>query len=107
MPYLGFGKPFEEQPYKGFFDPLNSVAITTSFVTEENKDITYITYNKEDNAWLFFSNDEYNDFEKVMRVVKFSDIILLDSSILEIQEIPEGYYATRNNKTENWKIKKL
>ena len=106
MPYLGFGKPFEEQPYKGYADPLNTVAITTSFVTENKHDITFVAYNKEDNSWQFFSNDAIEDFEIVMRIVKLKDIIVLDSSILEIEEIPNGFCAVRESRGVAWTIQK-
>jgi len=106
MAYLGFGKPFEEQPYKGYADPLNTVAITTRFVVEDKHDITFVAYNKEDNSWQFFSNDIVEDFEEVMRIVKLKDIIVLDSSILEIEEIPNGFCAVRESRGVAWTIQK-
>jgi hypothetical protein len=106
MAYLGFGKPFEEQPYKGFNDPLNTIVVTTSFVSEEKKDITYAAYNKEEHCWQFFSDDDIENFETAMRIVKLSEIILIDSSILELEEIPEGYCAKRERKGLDWVIQK-
>lgn len=106
MAYLGFGKPFEEQTYKGFNDPLNTIVVTTKFITEDKLDITYAAYNKEEHCWQFFSNDEIENFEVSMRIIKLSEIIIIDSSILELEEIPEGYCAKRESRAMPWVIHK-
>ncbi len=106
MAYLGFGKPFEEQPYKGFNDPLNTIVVTTKYVTEYKKDITYAAYNKEEHCWQFFSDDVIEDFEASMRIIKLSEIILIDSSVLELEEIPEGFCAKRESRGTAWVIQK-
>ena len=64
-------KPLPKQslPFKKFTDSLNTTVFTSKFVVIDKKDITIIRHETEDGAWIFFSNDEYNDYEKVSKVI--------------------------------------
>lgn len=94
-----------EQIKMEFNEPLNTAVFTTKFVLEENRDITNVTH-EEDGAWQFFSDDEFEDFEKVAKVVGLGEIIEIDDSILALAEMPEGYYAYRESRYSNWEIRK-
>ena len=98
---LGFGKS-NAQTKKEFADALNTVVFTTKYVTEDNKEITYVTHELEDGSWQFFSDDEFEDFTKVAKLVTLSNIIRIDKTVLDIADLPLGYYATRKNKKEKW-----
>ena len=76
---------------------------TTKFVLE-GKTITYVTHELEDGAWQFFSNDPFDNFEDVAKIVGLQEIYDLDVTLLEIADLPPGSYATRKNKTDNWTI---
>jgi hypothetical protein len=101
--FLGFGKS-NAQTKKEFKDPLNTAVFTTKYVIEDNKDITYVTHELEDGSWQFFSDDKFEDFTKVAKLVTLSNIIKSDKTVLEIADLPLGYYATRENRNEKWKI---
>jgi hypothetical protein len=92
---------------KTFKDPLNTAVFTTKFVIVDKKDITMVRHESDDGAWTFFSNDEYQNYEDVAKIVGLSEIIEIDSTILEIADLPEGYYASRNTKEDDWKVEKL
>lgn len=96
----------EQQNRFEFNEPLDSAVFTTKFVLEENREITYVTHEEEDGAWQFFSDDEFEDFEKVARIIALGEIIEMDKSILALAEMPKGYYAYRKFKESNWEIKK-
>ncbi|OAQ38180.1 hypothetical protein A5893_15390 [Pedobacter psychrophilus] len=91
---------------KTFTDPPNTAVFTTKFVIFDNKDITHVTHEIEDGAWQFFSDDEFEHFEDVAKIVGLQEIIKRDNSILELADLPLGYLATRKNKDEKWEIKK-
>lgn len=91
---------------KKFDDPLNTAVFTTKFVIKDKKEITYVTHDEDDGAWQFFSNDKWEKFEDVVMIVGLGTIISFDSTLLEIADLPYGYYATRESKNDKWIIQK-
>lgn len=87
------------------FEESDSTAVfTTKFVTNNKKDITRVTHEKEDGAWQFFSNDHFDNFYDVAKVVGLGEIIKMDSSILELADMKKGFVANRNSKSDKWLI---
>jgi len=91
---------------KKFKEADNTAVFTTKFVTTDKNDITRVTHEKEDGAWQFFSNDSFDHFEDVVKVVGPGDIIKIDSTALELADMKEGYYAVRQMKGAKWIINK-
>jgi hypothetical protein len=91
---------------KKFNEADNTAVFTTRFVIE-GKDITLVTHEKEDGAWQFFSDDKFDDFEDVAKVVGLGQIINIDDSVLEISDMPEGFMAYRKHKGDNWTIEEI
>lgn len=89
---------------KKFKEPDNTAVFTTKFVITDKKEITVVTHEKEDGAWQFFSEDDFDDYSKVAMIVGLGQIIKLDSSILELADMPVGYSAKRKDKGEKWVI---
>ena len=89
-----------------FNDPPNTAVFTTKFVIDEHKSITYVTHDLDDGAWQFFSDDEFDDFESVAKIVSIKQIVELDSTLLELANMPIGHYAIRENISGEWKIYK-
>lgn len=91
---------------KKFKEPLNTAVFTTKFVVEDKKTITYVTRDAEDGDWQFFSNDEYENFGDVAKLVSLGNILKLDPTLIELCDLPIGYYAERKDASENWRINK-
>ena len=89
---------------KKFKESDNTAVFTTKFVIIDKKDITTVTHEKEDGAWQFFSSDHFDHFEDVAKVVGLGEIIKIDSSILELADMPEGYIGHRKYKGDKWII---
>ena len=85
----------------------DTAVFTTIFVLEDKKTITYVSHELEDKAWQFFSDDKFDDFEKVAKVVGLQEIIDIDPTLKNIIDLDEGYYATRKSKKDNWTINKI
>ncbi len=105
MALFGFGKS-KAQSTKEFAEPLSTAVFTTKFVIEDKNPITYVSHDSEDGSWQFFSDDEFEDFEKVAKIVGLGEIIELDKTILQLADMPEGYIAYRKNKDDKWIIQK-
>lgn len=90
---------------KRFIESDNTAVFTTKFVIIDKKEITRVTHYKEDGAWEFFSNDHFDNFEDVAKIVGLGQILKMDSSILELADMEEGYVAHRKSKSDKWEIK--
>lgn len=90
---------------KTFQDSPTTAVFTTKFVIEENKVITYVTHEIEDGAWQFFSDDEFENFEDVAKIVGLQQMVDTDNSLLEIADLPMGFIATRKSKNDKWEIR--
>jgi hypothetical protein len=90
----------------GFNSNLNTAVFTTSFVLHDKKPILFVSHYDQDGTWEFLSDDEFDDFEKVAKVVSLEEIINLDPSIIELSEMEEGYHAFRKSEKDKWIIKK-
>lgn len=91
---------------KKFEDTLNTAVFTTKFVVKDGKDITYVTHDSEDGAWQFFSNDDFDNYEEVAMLVSLDEIIKIDKTVIEIADLPLGYFATRKTTKDGWMINK-
>lgn len=91
---------------KKFDESLNLAVFTSKFVILENKQIIYISHEIEDGCWQFLSNDEFENFEEVAMIVSLEEIIKLDETVLEVADLPLGYYATREKIGDKWIINK-
>ena len=92
------------QPKK-FKEADNTAVFTTKFVLNEGKEITLVYHDEDDGAWQFFSDDKFDDFENVAKIVGLSEIIDMDNSLLDLADLQEGYFAQRRSKGEKWIIK--
>lgn len=87
----------------------NSIDIavfTTKFVLDEKRPVTYVTLNIEDGSWEFFSDDEFDDFESVAKVIGFNEILEIDPTLRELVNLEPGHVASRRNIDDVWVIKK-
>jgi hypothetical protein len=86
---------------------IDTAVFTTRFVLEDKKAITYVTHEIEDGAWQFFSDDKFDDFESVAKIVGLMEIVEIDPTVIEIINMDVGHVATRKNKGDKWTIKRV
>ena len=90
-----------------FKESLNTACFTTKFVVQDNKEITNVNHYSSDGAWQFFSSDEISNLDSVVMVISLKQIVEIDSSILEIADLPPEYKAKRLRKGMPWKKEKI
>ncbi len=64
-------------------------------------DIAYVYHDEDDHGWQFHYNGEKNVADCM--VVALEEIVVLDSSVLEVADIPPGWMASREEKGAPWK----
>lgn len=92
---------------KKFKEADNTAVFTTKFVITDNKEITEVHHDEDDGTWQFFSDDNFDDFSKVAKVVGLGQITKIDSTLFEIADMPTGYVAHRKYKGDKWVIEKM
>jgi hypothetical protein len=97
-------KPMTQKKFK---EADNTAVFTTKFVINDNKQITEVHHDEEDGAWQFFSDDKFDDFSKVMKIVGLAQITKIDSTLFEIADMPTGHFARRKHKGDKWVIEKM
>lgn len=89
---------------KTFTEDLNMAVITTKFVLEKDTPILHIFHYEDDGSWQF-SGNESNLNDEDFRVVSLEEIIALDSSVLEVADLPLGGEAQREDIGNSWEIR--
>lgn len=67
---------------------------------------TEVYHEVDGGAWQFFSDDNFDDYRKVVMVVGLGQMVRHDDTILEIADIPLGYFAHRKFKGDKWIVEK-
>jgi|GEM_PF-2500463 len=86
----------------GFGESLDIYVLTSKYVLEDKKDITYISHDSEDGSWQFLSDDTIENYEADARVISLGQVIGIDSSVIEAAGLRLGSYLTRANKDSSW-----
>lgn len=87
---------------KKFKESYNTAVFTTRFVLEKKSPIL-VVFHFSDGSWQF-SGLEKNLCDNDFKVVSLKEIIELDSSLLEIANMPLGSEAKRLNPLSPWRI---
>jgi hypothetical protein len=88
---------------KEFADDLNTAVITTKYVLEGKSPILFI-FHYDDGSWQF-SGPEENLLDEDYRVLSLDEIIRMDSSVLEVADLPYEGEAYRETKRSQWNMK--
>lgn len=94
------------QAAKKFPDDPKTAVFTTKYVVDQKKVITYVSHDAEDGAWQFLSDEAIEDYVTVARVISLEQVIKLDPTLLEVADLPLGYFAERKSKKDKWVIAK-
>ena len=88
---------------KKFEDDLNTAVITTKYVLESKSPILSV-FHYDDGSWQF-SGSEEDVAEEDYRVLSLDEIIKMDSSVLEVSDLPYEGEAHRETKESKWRMK--
>ena len=83
-----------------FDQPRNCATITTKFVIEENRPVTFVSHDEDDHGWQFHSDDDAT-LEEAM-LVSLECIIALDRTLFDVADLPPGWIATRPSANAEW-----
>ena len=84
--------PFDQSP--------NTAALTTRQVLDNKAAIRVVIHYADDNSWAFLCGE--TDGEKDGRVIAMSEAVKLDSSLLQVADLPPGWRAERAGRDGEW-----
>ncbi|MCD7873256.1 MAG: DUF4261 domain-containing protein [Clostridiales bacterium] len=82
-------------------DEANTIAIVCSHILEQGAPILYVSH---DGIWQFLCGKKHSGNDA--RFVSLSSIYSFDSSVLNLADMPCGYYYVRKNLQSDWEIRK-
>jgi hypothetical protein len=83
-----------------FDQPPNCAAITMYSIAFEGAPILMVAHDEDDHGWQFLDGGEANTGRAA--VVGLSEIVELDSSVLDVADLPPGWIAWRESKASPW-----
>jgi hypothetical protein len=83
-----------------FDQPPDCVAVTTTQVLKEGRDITHVFHDADDHGWQFHYPGEKKVSDSM--VVTMKEIVRFDPSVQEIADLPPGWVATRTCRGAAW-----
>lgn len=84
-----------------FNEPKNVAVFTTKSIANRILPILKVTHDEDDGAWQFLDGISTNSYSNAV-VLALYEIVELDSSIIELADLPLGWSATRSNKNVPW-----
>lgn len=89
-----------------FEDPPETVAVTTTYVTENKYPAVYVSHEIDDDGeiiWQFHCTVVPFSMDDAL-LVRLDTIIGIDSTLKEIAHLPIGYAAKRDTVGGKWEI---
>ena len=86
-----------------FDQPRNCATFTMRQVLDGSEPILLVTHDADDHGWQFIgiSHPSMPD----ARLVKLEEIVRRDPTVLEVADLPPGWWAVRNKIGGPWKRK--
>lgn len=88
------------------FDQAENVAcFTLRQILKDGAPILYVTHDADDHGWQFLTSEHISMADAA--IVSMREIIELDSTLLEIGDMPPGHSARRKAVGEPWEIEAI
>ncbi len=84
-----------------FADPKNVAVITLKSITMGGSPILHVTHDADDGMWQFLDGSTVS--EANASVVSLETIARIDPSVMELADLPLGWYADRSAVGEPWR----
>ena len=83
-------------------DPPNVAVVTTRSIVRGGAWIAHVSHAAEDGSWQFHDSAPVEPSVDDAMVVALSGMVLCDSTLSELADLPESWRAWRNGPTAPW-----
>ena len=84
--------PFDEDP--------NVMVLTTKKIINKQEEIRTVYHDADDGMWQFLDGTDIN--EDTMAIVGLTEVIGIDKTVVEVNDLPLGWVAWREEKGKPW-----
>lgn len=84
-----------------FADPKNVAVITLKSITMGSNPILHVTHDGEDGTWQFLDGSTVSAEDA--SIVSLEEIARIDPTVMELADLPLGWYAYRSAASEPWR----
>ena len=86
--------------YWPFDQPRNCAVITIRGILDGTEPVLHVTHDEDDHSWQFLSLRAADPNEA--KVMSLAEVVAMDSSILQLADLPPGWHAWRSSITDDW-----
>lgn len=83
-----------------FKEKKTTSVFTLKQIMLENKPVLFVSHDKDDGSWQFFSGDKFKMSDAM--VVSLDEMTSKDPSLNQLFDLPRGWQASRSTVTEEW-----
>src|SRR5271157_1883643 len=83
-----------------FADSQDTVALTLERILRGDSSLVLVTHDAEDGGWQFLDGEHV--FEEDGATVLLGEMVQFDPSLLELADLPAGWYAWRAAPGQRW-----
>jgi hypothetical protein len=84
-----------------FDDPEDTEVITLGRILRGESPLRLATHDDDDGAWQFLDGEHV--FEDDAQVVLLGELVQFDPSLVELADLPRGWYAWRSAGAGSWR----
>jgi hypothetical protein len=84
-----------------FADPENLAVITVRTILHGGDPILHVVHDADDGGWQFLGWDDAREEDAV--VVSLRTAARIDASVKELADLPPGWHAWRQSRSEPWR----
>jgi hypothetical protein len=86
-----------------FAESKTHIVFTLKQIVENKEPILFVIHDSDEADWQFLSGKPVS--QKDLVVVPLQSLVSADGSLNELADLPQGWYATRESLTAEWKRK--
>ncbi|RDC54053.1 hypothetical protein DU508_23670 [Pedobacter chinensis] len=86
---------------KQFKENLDTAVFTSNYIMKENYPVVYVVHH-EDGTWDFWGEQIIDESEII--VVSLRQILDIDPTILELNDLPVAFTAMRKSREDPWMV---
>ena len=83
-----------------FDQPKNCASLTLRSIVREGKPILYVVHYEDNHVWGFYDGEDVRQEDAM--VVSLLSMVNRDASLLDVADLPPGWYAWREKPNAPW-----
>lgn len=87
--------------------PKKKMVLTSRRILEDGAPIYYVSHDVGGEVWQFHPHEDFGEKDEDVKLATLKSVFLLDESIGELGDLPEGWHAWREAPDAEWQREKI